>query len=161
MYYDVGQRAITTNASANTETVRVQFISGSQKPTVNLTGVFANAVGSSAGGGVFTGSTFGTAGSVGSGTAVTPNKKNPNNAASGTVVNNNSGGALTGGSGTRSVRITVGFAQTGGQGGWMALTPDAAIAVLANGGTNGYLEFADLANGTSQTFNYELEWYEQ
>ena len=160
MYYDISQRAITTNGSGNTETVRCQFISGSQKPSASFTGVFANAVGSVAGGGVFTGSTFATAGSVGSGTPVTPNKKNPNNAASGVTYNNNSGGALTGGTSTRSTRITVGFAQTGGQGGWIAVTPDTAVTLLANGGTNGYLEFADLANAASQTFNYSIEWYE-
>lgn len=157
MGYDAAQRNITTNGTGNTETVRWQLITGSQKPSAVFTGMFAQCAGSVAGGGLMQASTFATAGSVGSGTAVTLNKKNSNNAAAGTVYNNNSGGALTGGSSTRSPRCATGFAQTGGQGGWIAITPDMGITLVANGGANGYLEGADLANAATQTFNYQIE----
>ena len=154
MYYDVSQRAITAGTS---ETVQINFLTGTSKPTCSITGVFANSVGSTAGGCVFTGSTFATAGTS-SGTAVTPGKRNPNNAAAQVVAN--VAAITTTGSSTRTVRIVVGFAQTGGQGGWVAVTPDTALQLVAGGGTNGYAEFASLANAASQTYNYTIEFYE-
>jgi len=161
MYYDWGQNgkvsSITTSGTANTETARVGMLTQSAKPSANITGVFANAQGSSAGGGFLACATFTTAGAAGTGTSQTPNKKNPNQAASQVLTYT---GTFTAGTGTRSDRITVGFAQTGGQGGWIAVTPDAALVLFSGGGATGWGEFRDLANAASQQFSYQIEWFE-
>lgn len=161
MYYDFGQNGkvstITTSGTANTETARAMLLTQSAKPSANITGVFANAQGSTAGGGFLACATFATAGAVGTGTAQTPGKKNPNEPASQVLCTT---GTFTAGSGTRTDRITVGFAQTGGQGGWIAVTPDAALVLFSGGGATGYGEFRDLANAASQQFSYEIEWFE-
>jgi hypothetical protein len=57
--------------------------------------------------------------------------------------------------------LKVGFAQTGGQGGWVALEPDHAITLLGGtAGTNTNLEIGSLAVGTSQLVDITNEFNE-
>jgi len=145
------------------------MLQGSNKPTASVTGVFANARGSVAGGGVFQGSTFQTAATTTAAAAAgVYSKRNQNNPSSALTISNGTttGSTVVGGSGTRSVRISVGFAQTGGQGGWIAVTPDTAVKIFStsspNAGTatTSTLEFDAVSNGASQNYQYVVEWYE-
>jgi hypothetical protein len=90
-----------------------------------------------------------------SGSSFTPSKRNPNSAAATTS-------AMTGTtcSQANTERTAIGFAQTGGMGGWVAIEPDAAIYLQGGGGANGNAEFTTIANASSVTFDFTIEFAE-
>lgn len=160
MGYDLGSIGAT---STTTSTMHMSFLTttAANKPSCSITGVWANIGGNAmttAGGGYFEGSSWQTVGTQTTTTA--PNKKNfLNPAASTGVVGIAANGAV--GTGTQSSRITVGFAQTGGPGFWMATTPDMAWTLPQGGTVNGYGDFLSRTASASMLVNYQIEFSEQ
>lgn len=155
-YYDVN-RALTSNGSGNTESEHFRLQTIANQETFRLCSLYGAARFGTAGGAQIRLKTWTTIGS--GGTSQTPGKRNPNNPAATTTVFNDAT-ALTPGTGTATTRVTVGMAQTGGMGGWVALEPSHALALLANGGGTGNAEVYSICNGTSVTFDCTMEFAE-
>ena len=129
-FYDIN-RATTSNGSANTETTHLAGKTVANQETVSIFGLYGASRFATAGGGqlrlkhntstVFSG-----------GTATTPSPKNlrGNPAAQSTWVND--AAAITPGA-TLITRLTVGFAQTGGMGGYVPAQQQAAVQMMPNG----------------------------
>ena len=159
MGYDLGTIGAT---ATTTSALCASFLTTTttNKPGAQITGVWANIGGNAmttAGGGYFAGSTWGTVGTQSTTTA--PNKKNFFNAAASTgCVNVLANGAI--GTGAQSQRITVGFAQTGGPGFWMATTPDMSLQLPPGGAVAGYADFLSRTATASMLINYQVEFSE-
>jgi hypothetical protein len=154
-YYEIGQ-PITTNAAAATLSSGPHLtLKTGTNVRAHIMGLYAGSRGATAGGGFLRAHTLATATSS-SGTAVTPAKRNPNSAAATTSAMSSQTGPGT----TRTHRILAAFAQTGGQGGWVAPEPDAAVQLLAGGGANGNLDVDSIANGASQLVDMLIEFAE-
>lgn len=158
-YYDIKKTpgtpgtACTTNGSANTLSTHFRLLTVANQMTTRIMGVYGAARFGTAGGAVMYGVRAGTAGT--GGTANTPAKRNPNARAADTTAFDDAT-AITPGA-TPIQQLSVGIAQTGGQGGWVALEVDHAPTLLANGGANGNFEFATKANAASVTFDPLIE----
>lgn len=152
-YYDVS-RETTSNGTPQTLSTHLQAVSASAV-SFGVVGVYADARHGTAGGGVVYVIRPATAGS--GGTAATENKKHPDNPTNGTAFVHD-GSAITPG-GTPQTQVTVGVAQTGGQGGWVALERDMAVQVKA-GGSNNTVEFGSKFVGTSVPMNVSVDWFE-
>ena len=150
-YYDVS-RETTTNGTTQTLSTHLRSTVAAAVP-MGIVGLYANARHATAGGGVIYGVRPGTTGS--GGTASTENKKHPDNPTAGTAWLDDAT-AITAGA-TPAVQCTVGIAQTGGQGGWVALERDMALQVKANG--VGF-EVGSKAVGTSVPINCTVDWFE-
>ena len=160
MGYDIGALGITaTTTSALAASFLTTTTAG--KPSCNISGVWANVGGNAmttAGGGYFAGSTWQTVGTQTTTTA--PNKKNNNAPAASTLcVSLLANGVI--GSGTQYQRISVGFAQTGGPGFWIATTPDMALTIPNGGTTTGYADFLSRTASASMLCNWQVEFFEQ
>jgi hypothetical protein len=139
--YDYNQ-TFTSNGSAATESDHWRFLTVAEQETAKLKDWYGTARSGTAGGGSLRIKTF-TTPSTG-GTSYTLNKKNPNNPAAQTTAFY----TPTAG-GTPVVRLAVGLAQTGGQGGYLAPTLPDSIDLLANGGANGNLDIFSIFNAAS------------
>lgn len=152
-FYDLNQ-SVTSNGSANTETdhLRLLTATGTAEST-KIVGLYGAARHGTAGGAQLRLKTFATPSTVGSG--ATPAKRHPSFPAAKTT-------AATGptAGGTPTVRLTVGLAQTGGTGGWVALEPGAAVTLLQGAGANGNADVFSIANGTSVPIDFTLEFSE-
>jgi hypothetical protein len=73
---------------------------------------------------------------------------------------NNDGSAITAGGGPLTTRVTVGFAQTGGMGGWVATEPTNKIQMMPNATNPVDVEFTSLASSASVTFDQTVEFGE-
>jgi len=151
-YYDLF-REVTTNASADTLSSHFRLLSIANQLPVRLVGLYGNAREGTAGGGDLSIVTAGTAGS--GGTAQTPAKRNPR-APAAEVTAFNDATAITAGA-TPTERISVGIAQTGGMGGWVALEADHAPLLKPNGGADGNAEVSSRADAVSQKVRATLE----
>lgn len=148
-FYDLNMAA-TSNGSANTETDHMRLLTVANQETAKIVGLYGAARHGTAGGAQLRFKTFATASSAGS--SQTPAKRHPSfPAASTTAFTTPTAGS------TPTVRLTVGLAQTGGTGGWVALEPSAAITLLANGGANGNGDIYSIANGTSVAIDFTAE----
>jgi hypothetical protein len=151
MYYDLSSQG-TTSATAGSQTTsaHAKLLTGTGV-SASIRGVYAAARGGTAGGGIFRVITAGTAMDSGGSTA-TLQKRNSNYATAATSAMT----AVTCAQ-TANERTAVGFAQTGGMGGWVAIEPDAAILLQGGGGANGNAEFPTIANAASVTFDFTIE----
>ena len=68
----------------------------------------------------------------------------------------NAGTAIGVGS-SLTVRMTVGFAQTGGMGGWIPITPQDGIQMMPNAANPADIEFTVLATSASVTGDMTVE----
>ena len=125
-YFDV-TRETTTNGT--TQTLSTHFRSVPGASASGIVGIYANARHATAGGGVIYAVRPGTTGS--GGTASTENKKHPDNPTA-LLAWLDDTSAITPGA-TPQVQATVGIAQTGGQGGWVALERDMALQMKISG----------------------------
>lgn len=148
-FYDLNQ-SVTSNGSANTETNHMRLLTVANQETAKIVGLYGAARHGTAGGAQLRVKTWATASSAGS--AATPAKRHPSFPAASTTAFT----APTSGT-TPTVRLTVGLAQTGGTGGWVALEPSAALTLLPNGGANGNADVFSIANGTSVAVDFTLE----
>jgi hypothetical protein len=153
-YYDLNQ-AITSNGSAGTETTMMFGKTVASQETVSIVGLYLASRFGTAGGGQArmkynTGST-----AVG-GSVQTPQPRNMRgNVAAQSVWAN---GTVTITAGTiLQTRMTVGFAQTGGMGGWIPITPQAAMQLMPGTSNPVDFELTNLAASASVTADMTLE----
>jgi hypothetical protein len=143
-YYDVN-RLHTTNGAANTLSTLLRFLTVANQKMARIMGLSGAARFGTAGGAVLR---FIRAGAAGTGgTAQTPGEANPDTPAAETTVFNDAT-AITPGT-TPVTQLTVGVAQTGGHGGWVALETDMGKALKPNAGATGNCEIGSLANAAS------------
>lgn len=156
-YYDL-ERDCTSNGSANTDSTHLWVATASQQATLFINQLTGSCRFGTAGGAqLFLKTGSGTTAS--GGTTQTAKPKNPNSPAAASVWKNDAT-AITANT-TLTTRVTVGLAQTGGMGGWIAPEPDAAIQLLANGGTNGNAEFHSECNAASVPMSITVDFYER
>lgn len=154
-YYDV-TRETTTSGTTQTLVTHLRCTTAAAVPA-GIVGLYGDARHGTAGGGVIYGVRPGAAGT--GGTAATENKKHPDNPTAGTAFLDDTT-AITAGT-SPQVQPTVGIAQTGGQGGWVALEMAMALQLKANAGANGNFEVGSKAVGTSVPINVTVDWWEQ
>jgi hypothetical protein len=153
-YYDLAQ-AVTTNGSAGTENTMMVGATVANQETVSLVGLYLASRFGTAGGGQARIKT--NSGSAATGGAVQlPQARNlRGNVAAQSVWKN---GAVTITAGTvLQTRMTVGFAQTGGMGGWIPIVPQDAIQLMPNATNPVDVELTNLASSTSVTADMTLE----
>ena len=154
-YFDV-TRETTTNGVTQTLSTHLRALTAAAVAAV-ITAIYGNGRGSSAGGGVLYGIRAGAAGT--GGTASVENKAHPDNPVAATTWFDDAT-AITPGT-TPQVQRTVGFAQTGGHNGWVALERDDGVGLKAAGGANGNFEVGSKAIGTTVPINTTACWFEQ
>lgn len=157
LYYDVNY-ALTTNSSAGTETTQMWAKTAAEQETVGIVGLYLAARFGTAGGAqarikTNTGTT------ASGGTGQTPAARNLRYGVAAQSTWNNAGSAITAGA-TLTVRMSVGFAQTGGMGGWIPITPQDAIQMMANATNPVDLEITSLASAASVTADMSVEFQE-
>lgn len=156
-YYDVS-RSCTSNGSAGTSSTHLWATTVANQETVGISGVYAA-------------SRFGTAGGAqlrirdntgtvaSGGTATTPTPRNRRGAPAAQSAWKNDATAITVGA-TLLTRVTIGFAQTGGMGGWVATEPTAKVQMMPNATNPVDVEWDSLANAASVTFDLTVEFGE-
>lgn len=154
-YYDVN-RLHTTNGTANTLSTLLRFLTVANQKMARIFGLSGACRFGTAGGAVLRLIRAGAAGS--GGTSQTPAEANPDTPAADTTVFNDAT-AITPGT-SPVTQLTVGVAQTGGHGGWVALETDMAKAMKPNGGANGNIEIGSLANAASVTMEATVDFQE-
>jgi hypothetical protein len=158
-FYDLNHNS-TTNATANTASQVIWAKTIANQETLGLYGLFAGAKSGTAGGGLLrlAVSTSSTGGMASGGTAVTPFDKNFRSPAAQSVWANDVS-AITGSTGPTS-RLSVGFAQTGGMGGYVPLVPTAAIQMIANSTVTFNptdWEFTSIAFSSTVNYDYTID----
>lgn len=159
-FYDL-QHNSTTNATANTSFTHLFAKTAANQETLALYGMFAAAKNGTAGGGILrvSASTSSTGGVATGGTAVTPNPKNVRGSAAAQSVWANDVSAITASTGPTG-RLSVGFAQTGGMGGYVPLVPTAALQMIANSTVTFQptdWEFTTIAFSSTVNFDYLID----
>ena len=158
LYYSTN-RVTTTNGTANTCSTNMAIVAATLYQTARLTAVLVNARNSTAGGGELR-----IAGTVAGGNS----NAQPDLGAAATIVRkrDDSPAAVTsvlidssviGTNGTTQEHTSIGFAETGGQNGWVALEPDDAFLLRP---TRGCQRFNSYAVGTSQNISITLHFNE-
>lgn len=156
-YYDVA-RAITSNGSAGTESTHLWGTTVANQETVGISGYYMAARFGTAGGAQARLKT--NTGTVASGgTATTPTKRNLRGSPAAQSTWSNDATAITPGT-TLLVRMSVGFAQTGGMGGWVATEPTNKIQMMPNATNPVDCEFTSLASSASVTADLTVEFGE-
>lgn len=156
-FYDVS-RAFTSNGSAGTESCHLWGKTAANQETASVSGVYvASRFGTAGGGQLRIKSNSGTATS--GGTATTPTPRNIRGNVAAQSVYAHDGTAITTG-GTYLVRATVGFAQTGGMGGWVATEPQAKIQMMPNTISPVDVSFYTVCNAASVTGDLTVEFGE-
>lgn len=156
-YYDLNQ-AVTTNGSAGTENTMMFGKTVANQETVSLVGLYLASRFGTAGGGqarikTNTGST-----AVGGGIQ-TGQPRNLRGQVAAQSIWANSQVTITAGT-VLQTRMTVGFAQTGGMGGWIPITPQDAIQMMPNATNPVDVELTNLAASASVTADMTLEFGE-
>lgn len=154
-YYDT-KKVCTTNGSANTLSTHFRFATAANQMMARFMALYGAARFGTAGGAVLRFVRGGAAGT--GGTAQTPAKRNPNSRAADLTAFDDTS-AITAGT-SPVTQLSVGVAQTGGMGGWVALEVDHALALLPNGGANGNMEIASMANSASVVVEITTEHQE-
>jgi hypothetical protein len=150
-YYDLAASVTTASTAATLSTAsHAKFLTGTGV-VAQLKGVYVAGRSGTAGGGQFRVITAGTAQSS-SGSSFVLTKRNANYPTATT-----SAMTATTCSQTATLRASIGFAQTGGMGGWVAIEPDAAITLSAGGGANGNAEITSIANAASIAVDLTVE----
>ena len=156
-YYDVS-RSETSNGSAGSTTTHFWAQTVANQETCAIKGVFPNSRFATAGGAQYRILT--NTGTVASGgTAFTPTKRNLRANPSAQTTWFSDASTITAG-GTLVQRMSIGFAQTGGQGGWVALEPADALQLMPNATNPVDIEFLSIASSASVTFDVTHEFSE-
>lgn len=153
-FYDVS-RATTSNGAAGTETTHLWGQTVANQETCGIYGIFAaSRFGTAGGGQLRVKDNTGTAASGGTATTPTPKNRRGNPVAQSAWKNDAS--AIVAG-GTLLTRLTVGFAQTGGMGGYVPIVPGAAIQMMANGANPVDVEVTSNMASSSVTFDLTVD----
>lgn len=156
-YYDLN-RAETSNASAGTASTHMWGATVANQETVGISGLYAaSRFGTAGGAQIRINDNSGTTAS--GGTAQTPRPRNLRGAPAAQSAWKNDATAITAG-GTLTARVTIGFAQTGGMGGWVATEPTAKIQMMPNAANPVDVEITSLASSSSVTFDLTVEFGE-
>lgn len=154
-YYSLFKE-VTTNGSADTLSTHFRLLTVANQLTAKVVGLYGNAREGTAGGADLSLVRPGAAGT--GGTAQTPAKRNPDSPVAATTAFDDTT-AIT--AGTSPVdHVSVGVAQTGGMGGWVALEADHALLLKPNGGANGNAEVSSRADAVSQKIRATIEFSE-
>jgi hypothetical protein len=155
-FYDV-TRSTSTNGTTLTTSTHLWALTAANQETVGIMGVFATARASSAGGATL--NVLTNSGTIASGgTANTPGIKNQRLPAAVSTWKDDTS-AITPGT-TLKTRMSIGFAQTGGMGGYVPIVPADALQMMANGANPIDLEFQSIAVGTSIPFTLSVDFLE-
>jgi hypothetical protein len=157
-YYDLNTSATTSGTSGNSQFQTYGFTNTTNQETLNIVGVYAASRFGQAGGAqlrVLTG--FNSTNSTSLGTAQTAQPRNliRNPAAVSSWLN----GPLIFNS-TLTPRLTVGFAQTGGMGGWVPITPQDGIQATVGRFNPSDINFLSQASNASVTYDQTIEMTE-
>lgn len=156
-YYDLNY-PFTSSSSAGTEISEVWAKTIANQETVSVVGLYLASRFATAGGAQARIKTnTGTSAAGGGGQAPAPRNLRGNPAAQSTWFN--AGTLITAGN-TLTVRMTVGFAQTGGMGGWVPVTPQDSIQMMPNAANPIDIEFTALASAASVTADMTIEFGE-
>lgn len=157
LYYDLNY-GFTTNSSAGTETTMMWGKTAAEQETVQIVGFYLA-------------SRFGTAGgaqarlkdnsstTASGGTNQIPRARNLRYGVAAQSIWSNAVTTITAGA-TLTIRMTVGFAQTGGMGGWIPINPQDAIQMQPNATNPVDIEMTNLASSASVTADMTLEFGE-
>jgi len=153
-YYDLNY-ALTTSGSAGTEVSQMWGKTAANQETVRVSGLYvASRFGTAGGAQARIKHNTGTTAS--GGTGQTPSPRNLRGAPAAASTWANGGATITAGT-TLVTRVTVGFAQTGGMGGWVAVEPTAAIQMMPNASLPIDVEITALASSATVTADMTLE----
>ena len=156
-YYDL-TRQITTNGSAGTESSHLWGKTAANQETVGISGIYiASRFGTAGGAQLRAKDNSGTTAS--GGTAQTPRPRNIRGAPAAQSIWANDATAITPGA-TLTPRVSIGFAQTGGMGGWVATEPTAKLQMMPNATNPVDMEFTSLATSASVTAELTVEFGE-
>jgi hypothetical protein len=156
-FYDVPTYAATTNASAGTETTQMWAHTATSEETVSVTGLYAASRFGTAGGCQLRAKTN-TGTTASGGTGSTPTPRNARLPAAGSTWANGAT-AITPGA-TLVVRMSIGFAATGGMGGWIPIVPAAGIQLMPASTNPVDFELTSLASQASVTHDISVEFQE-
>lgn len=149
-FYDIN-RATATNGSANTETTHLWGQTVANQETASIWGIYATARSNTAGGASLR-AKHNTGTVASGGTATTPSPKNLRGNSAAQSAWKNDATAITAG-GTLVQRLSVGFAQTGGMGGYVPPLAQAAIQMMPNGANPVDVEITSIAATSSINFD--------
>jgi hypothetical protein len=156
-FYDVTY-ASTSNATPGTETSQLWVVTAANQETLSIMGYYAAARFASAGGcQMRMKSNTGTIAS--GGTGFTPTKKNIRSAPAAQSTWATGATAITPGT-TLVVRGSVGFAATGGMGGYVPPVGGCALQMMPNGASPIDVEFTTLASQASVTADLTVDFLE-
>lgn len=153
-FYDI-ERSTTSNGSANTESSHLWGTTVANQETVSIVGLYAGARFATAGGAQLRlKDNTGTVASGGTAQVPIPKNRRGSPAAQSTWANDAT--TVTAGT-TLKIRLSVGFAQTGGMGGYVPIVPTAAIQMMANATNPVDVEVTSLAASASVPFDMTLD----
>jgi hypothetical protein len=153
-FYDLN-RAETTNGSANTESTHLWGKTVANQETAAIYGIYAASRFATAGGAQLRlKSNTGATATAGATQTPTPKNLRGNPAAQSLWFND--GSTITPG-GTLTTRLSVGFAQTGGMGGYVPIVPQAAIQMMPNATNPVDVEITSDAATASVTFDATID----
>jgi hypothetical protein len=153
-YYDLN-RITTSNASAGTETTHLWGTTIANQETVGIVGIYvAGRFGTAGGAQIHFKHNTGTVAS--GGTTQTPSPRNLRGAPAAQSAWKNDATAITAGA-TLVQRLTIGFAQTGGMGGWVATEPTAKFQMMPNATNPVDVELTSVASSASVNFDLTVE----
>ena len=155
-YYDV-TRSATTNGTGNTCSTHLRLLTVANQmlaTIVQIMAAFRNST--TAGSGFLSIARLAAAGA--GGTSLTPAPANPLSRAADTTAFTDATAITSGAATTR--RFGIGLAQTGGQGGWVALERDNGEALAPNGGANGNLQLDSFTATASQLLEVSGQFIE-
>jgi hypothetical protein len=156
-YYDVS-RAETSNGSAGTASTHFYCKTVANQDSFALKGVYVASRFGTAGGAQYrVSSNTGTTAS--GGTAQTPGVRASRGAVAAQTTWFNDGTAITAGT-TLVQRLSIGFAQTGGMGGWVPVEASDALVGSPNATNPIDYEFTSVASSASVTFDATHEFSE-
>lgn len=153
-YYDI-ERAITTNAAAGTESTHMWSKTVANQETESISACYIGSRFGTAGGGVIR-IKDNTGASASGGTAQTPRPRNIRGAPAAQTIFQNDASAIAAGA-TLTVRVGIGFAQTGGMGGWVATEPVNKIQGMPNTTNPVDLEWTSVASAANVTADLTIE----
>jgi hypothetical protein len=153
-FYDF-TRATTSNGTAGTETTHIWGKTIANQETTGIYGAYAASRFLTAGGGQLRVKT--NTGTTASGTtAQTLTAKNTRGSVAAQSTWFNDGTAITAGT-TLAVRLSIGFAQTGGMGGYVPIVPTAAIQMMPNATNPVDVEITSDMASNSVTFELTVD----
>lgn len=163
LYYDV-TKSCTTNGTGNTETTHLWGNTVANQESVTILAVYPHSYnfGTAGSGGVRMKTNTGTTASGGNTTGLNGTHGVAKNLRYGVAAQSTwlgDGSAITAGA-TLTVRESIGFAQTGGQGGWVALTPQQGIQMMPNATNPVDVEFTSIAFSISVPFDLVVDFSE-